>query len=152
MKHIILLMSLMSLNMLIAQEHDSGEARSTIDTFFKGFHAQDSLIMTSVMHEDMTLRSITTNNSGQMVVTQATSGQDFVASILSIPKNIKFEERILDYQIMVDGAMALVWTPYELYFDGKMSHCGVNNFTLFKNGGTWEILTVVDTRRKSCNP
>jgi hypothetical protein len=32
----------------------------------------------------------------------------------------------------VDGSMAHAWTPYEFYVNGKLSHKGVNAFTLLE--------------------
>jgi hypothetical protein len=61
---------------------------------------------------------------------------------------MKFEERLLDYSIQVDGAMAHVWTPYEFYVNNKFSHKGVNAFTLFKDNGLWKIVYLIDTRRR----
>ena len=50
--------------------------------------------------------------------------------------------------IKIDGNLASVWTPYEFYLDNNFSHCGVNSFQLFNNNGNWEIIYIVDTRKK----
>jgi len=64
----------------------------------------------------------------------------------------KWDERLLDYNIQVDGNMANVWTPYEFWFNGTFSHCGVNSFQLFNDNGNWKIIYLMDTRRKEgCN-
>ncbi|HOD10564.1 MAG TPA: nuclear transport factor 2 family protein, partial [Flavobacterium sp.] len=41
-----------------------------------------------------------------------------------------------------------VWTPYEFYVNEKLSHSGVNAFTLFKENEKWKIIHLIDTRRK----
>jgi len=47
--------------------------------------------------------------------------------------------------------MANVWMPYEFWFNGNFSHCGVNFFKLFNDNGTWKIIYLIDTRReKGC--
>jgi hypothetical protein len=33
----------------------------------------------------------------------------------------------------------MVWYPYDLYIDGKWSHCGVDAFTLIRTEGKWRI-------------
>lgn len=76
------------------------------------------------------------------------SPKDFYHSIATIPVATLFEEKLLDYTIQVDGAMAHVWTPYEFYFNGKISHKGVNAFTLFKENNHWKIIYIIDTRKK----
>jgi hypothetical protein len=122
------------------------EVKDVIVTFFKGFHAKDSTIIKSVCAENMILQSIAESSKGSQIKNQ--NPQDFYRSIATIPVNMKFEERLLDYSIQVDGAMAHVWTPYEFYLNDKFSHKGVNAFTLFKDNGQWKIVYLIDTRRK----
>ncbi len=40
---------------------------------------------------------------------------------------------------MVNGGVAMVWMPYDLYVNGAWSHCGADVFTLVKDKGTWRI-------------
>jgi hypothetical protein len=44
--------------------------------------------------------------------------------------------------------MANVWTPYEFYINEKLSHIGVNSFTLLLENNIWKIVHIIDTRRK----
>jgi SnoaL-like domain len=49
--------------------------------------------------------------------------------------------------------MASAWCDYAFYADEKFSHCGVDAFLLMQKEGQWQILKIVDTRRKeSCEP
>jgi hypothetical protein len=122
------------------------EVKQVIVTFFKGFHAKDSTIIKSVCAENMILQSISESSKGAQLKNQ--SSKDFYHSIATIPPTILFEEKLLDYSIQVDGAMAHVWTPYEFYINGKISHKGVNAFTLLKENEQWRIVYIIDTRRK----
>ena len=72
----------------------------------------------------------------------------FLKSIASIPVNMKFEERILNKNIQIDGNLAHVWTPYEFYINDQLSHIGANSFTLYNENGKWHIIHLIDTRRK----
>jgi hypothetical protein len=122
------------------------EVKKVVVTFFKGFHAKDSITMKSVCADKMILQSISESSKGTQLKND--SAQDFFRSIATIPNTILFEEKLLDYSIQVDGAMAHVWTPYEFYLNNKLSHKGVNAFTLFKDNGLWKIVYLIDTRRK----
>lgn len=127
--------------------HSQNEGlKQVVVTFFKGFHAKDSSIIKSVCAENMILQSISESSKGAQLKNQ--SSKDFYHSIATIPPTILFEEKLLDYSIQVDGAMAHVWTPYEFYINGKISHKGVNAFTLFKENEQWRIVYIIDTRRK----
>lgn len=62
-------------------------------------------------------------------------------------KNI--DEQPLGFDIKIDGAMAIVWVPYKLFFNNQLYHCGVDVFTLIKRGDDWKIMGITDTRRKN---
>jgi hypothetical protein len=129
----------------------SGQAQKeavqkTIETFFEGFHAKDTVKIKSTCSDKLILQSIAESPKGNKFSEE--SPNEFYKSIATIPAELKFEERILSYNIQVDGTMAQVWTPYEFYINGKFSHKGVNAFTLFLEGTTWKIVHLIDTRRK----
>lgn len=58
------------------------------------------------------------------------------------------DERFTISKILVDGNMASVWVPYQFYYKGDFSHCGVNSFQLAKINNEWKIQYIIDTRRK----
>ena len=61
------------------------------------------------------------------------------------------DERFTISKILVDGNMASVWVPYQFYYKGNFSHCGVNSFQLAKINNDWKIQYIIDTRRKKCD-
>lgn len=61
------------------------------------------------------------------------------------------DERFTNSKILVDGNMASVWVPYQFYYKGNFSHCGVNSFQLAKINNEWKIQYIIDTRRKKCD-
>jgi hypothetical protein len=58
------------------------------------------------------------------------------------PVTAAVTERGWSPEIRVNGPLAMVWYPYDLYLDGKWSHCGVDAFTLIKHDGRWRIATM----------
>ena len=122
------------------------EIQKVVDTFFEAFHAKDTLKLKSLCEDTMILQSISENAKGTKLSNE--KPQVFFKSIASIPAELKFQEKILSYSIQVDGSMAHAWTPYEFYLNGKLSHKGVNAFTLFKKDNIWKIVHLIDTRRK----
>jgi hypothetical protein len=73
----------------------------------------------------------------------------FFASVARTPAGM-LDERIRFEVVKVDGPLAIVWTPYEFYYNGRYSHCGVNSFQLVRLNGKWMIQYLIDTRRKKC--
>lgn len=71
----------------------------------------------------------------------------FLAQISSLPKD-SADERITFETVKVDDALAIAWTPYQFYYAGKFSHCGVNSFQLVRTNGIWRIQYLIDTRRR----
>lgn len=123
------------------------EVQMSIEVFFEGFHDKDSVKIKTVCSDKIILQSISENNfKGNKLSNE--SAKEFYKSIMSIPSNMKFQEKILSYNVQIDGALAHVWAPYEFYINDKMSHSGVNTFTLFKEKDSWKIIYLIDTRRK----
>lgn len=130
--------------------NEEKEVQHIVETFFKGFHAQDSVLIKEVVHKEVRMQSIGKNRTGETVL----SSEDFsgfLSSICSIPESTIFKEEIHDYDVKLDGKMANVWTPYTFYINNAISHCGTNSFQLFKRDGVWKIFYIVDTRdREGC--
>ncbi len=136
MRTITFFIALLISSSLFSQKSDEVEVKNTIVKFFDAFHKQDSVAINALVSKDLTLQSIGKNREGAtQLSTQEFSA--FLKSIVSIPKDQKFEEKLLDFKIQIDGDMANAWTPYEFWFNDKFSHCGVNSFQLVKLEGTW---------------
>jgi len=48
-------------------------------------------------------------------------------------------ERGYDPIVRIAGTIASVWMPYDLWADGKWSHCGIDLLTLVQVGSVWRI-------------
>lgn len=143
MKKTIFLLLMIFASSIQAQNQ---EVQKKIEDFFVAFHAKDTIRLKSICSDKIILQSIMENTKGAKLSDE--SAKEFYNSIATIPSDFKFEEKILSYSIQVDGTMAHAWTPYEFYINGKLSHSGVNAFTLFKENGIWKIIYCIDTRRK----
>lgn len=129
-----------------AQSSEEIAVKQTIETFFKGFHQQDSTILKSVISDRVIIQTIAVKEDSTFV--QDVNYRDFLNRILTIPATTKFQETLLSFNIQVDGPMAHAWTPYEFWSNDTFSHCGVNSFQLLKTSTTWKIIYIIDTRRK----
>jgi Putative lumazine-binding len=132
---------------------NAGKAQSTEDSvkaavnnMFTAMRNADSASLVNSFSETAVLQTISRNKEGKtMVRTEIISG--FGSSIGKLPKG-DADERITFGAVHIDGPMASVWTPYEFYFKGNFSHCGVNSFQLVRINGVWKIQYIIDTRRK----
>ena len=130
-----------------AQTDHQEEVKRSIESFFEGFHQQDSLVIKSVVQDDIRLQTMGYDKEGRGRL-RTDSFDQFLKSIVSIPDSVDFREELLDFDIRIDRPMAHAWTPYRFWINGELSHCGVNSFQLFHDGTAWKIIYLVDTRRR----
>ncbi len=142
MRMIFFLMSYLSCWTLIAQE----KPEDVVYQFFQAMAEIDTLYLDQVMKDDMLLSS--TALKGDKVDIIKGDKDKFVSSIAR-SKEGDLDEQISNLQIQVDDGLANVWMDYTFYYQGKFSHCGVNNFTLVLEGTDWKIISLVDSRRKT---
>lgn len=130
----------------VSANAQKAEVENSIKTLFEGFHAKDTAKIKTVCHDKMILQSISEGSKGTRFSVETPS--EFYKSIATFPAHLKYEEKILSYNVQIDGKMAHAWTPYEFYINGALSHIGVNAFSLFNDNGKWKIVHLIDTRRK----
>ncbi len=134
-----------------SQQSTTQTPKETIKTFFKAFHEGDTTLLKTTIYNTALLQTATKNKEGKDVLYQS-SVSDLIKAIANRPADQKWEERLLSFTVNIDENMANVWTPYEFWFNGSFSHCGVNSFQLFNDNGSWKIIYLIDTRkREGCN-
>ena len=132
-------------------DFSESDAKRIVDVFFEGFHEGDTLKMRSTMTENMTMQSAFTNKDGEHSVRDG-DASGFLKAIAKRPTTEKWEERLLEYKVQIDGNLAHVWTPYEFWLNGNFSHCGANSFTIVKTVSGWKIINIIDSRKRAaCN-
>ena len=125
--------------------------KATINQLFAGMKNADPALIQNSFADSAVLQTIVKNKEG-IVQVKNESVKDFAASIATLPKDAA-DERITFDVIKIDGPLAIVWTPYHFYYNGKFSHCGVNSFQLVRFNNGWKIQYLIDTRRKQgCTP
>lgn len=122
--------------------------KNTINTFFDGLHKGDSSIVNSTLHSTIKLQTTFTNKEGKNVLL-TDSKQKVLTNIAKKNPEHTYLEKLLSWDIKIDGNLASVWTPYEFYLNEKFSHCGANSFQLFNEDGKWKIIYLVDMRRRT---
>ncbi len=143
MKNLLFIFLCVIIQPIIAQE---SSPKIVIDDFFKAFHAKDTATIKQYCHSEIILQTIANTKEGNKLESQVFG--DFLRSLITIPDNMRFHEKLLDYKIDIDGNLAHVWTPYEFYINNQLSHIGANSFTLYNENGNWVIIHLIDTRRK----
>lgn len=129
-----------------AQDSEAEAVKTVIRQLFEGMKRGDSAMVKAVFLPNAILHTAGTTKTGEMkLVSGDVNG--FVTAV-GTPHTSVWDERITFGQVLVDGPLASVWTPYQFYLGEKFSHCGVNSFQLFKSPEGWKITYLIDTRRK----
>lgn len=120
--------------------------KAVINQLFVGMKNADSGLIRSAFSDNAILQTISVSKDGVVkVIDEEVS--EFAKSIKQIPKGAA-DEQITFETIKIDGPLAIAWTPYKFYYNGKFSHCGVNSFQLVKQNNEWKIQYIIDTRRR----
>ena len=107
----------------------------------------DNSLMHDLFEEGAILESVFFNKEGQTVSRESTAAS-FIEAVGQSHDKI-WDERIHNYDINIDGPLAIAWTPYSFYLGDEFSHCGVNVFTFVKTDGVWKIRQLRDTRKRA---
>lgn len=120
----------------------------TIKTLFDGMRQGDSAKVAAVFDKNVSMYTSFTNEKGEKVL-KSDALAPFLKAV-GTPHDQIWDERLYNTKISTDGRIAQVWTEYSFYRGTDFSHCGVDAFHLVKeNNGTWKIVHLMDTRRKT---
>ena len=128
--------------LVFAQNTDEKDIEKSIQNLFVAMKNADSAGIKNSFTENAIMQTFGKNGE---IRTEKVSG--FATQVGKSEKN-SLDERFTIKNILIDENMASVWAPYEFYYQGKFSHCGVNNIQMVKEKGFWKINYIIDTRRK----
>jgi hypothetical protein len=146
----ILLTMLFFIGGPVAAQTAEDSVKATINKMFAGMKNADGSLLKASFSDSVIFQSIARNKEGNIIIRNE-SAADFISSISKLAPG-DADERITFETIKVDGPLAIAWTPYQFYYKGQFSHCGVNSFQLVRMNGEWKIQYIIDTRRKAGCP
>ncbi len=143
----IIILLLVNIACISNAQTTEDSVKATITKLFDGMKNSDAAMLRSAFADSAILQSIGRNKEGKTVIENETVN-DFADQISKLAKGAA-DERITYDVIKIDGPLAMVWAPYKFYFNGKFSHCGVDDFQLVRVNGEWKIQYLIDTRRRA---
>lgn len=136
--------------MMIDQKNHAQTAtdsiQATINHLFLAMKTGDTALLRSCFADSAILQTIAESKTGEPMVRNETV-EAFTHAIGSATPG-SLDEQVKFDVVKVDGPLGIAWTPYQFYFKGIFSHCGVNSFQLIRNSAGWKIQYIIDTRRK----
>jgi Putative lumazine-binding len=146
MKPILIMLTLVFCSALVRAQSAEDSIKAAVNRLFQGMKNADASLVSGSFSDGAVLQTITTDKQGKTVVRneQVSDFSEFVSK----QQKGAAEERITFETIKIDGPLAIAWTPYKFYYQGKFSHCGVNSFQLVRIDNQWKIQYLIDTRRR----
>jgi len=146
MKYFFILLTVIIYGVTVKAQTAEDSVKAVINNLFSGMKNADAALLKSCFADSMVLQTISRDKEGKLVVKNEDPAGfiDFVSK----QKPGAADERISFETIKIDGPLAIVWTPYNFYFNGQFSHCGVNSFQVIRFSTGWKIQYLVDTRRR----
>jgi ketosteroid isomerase-like protein len=129
-------------------DFETANVLAPIQQLFAAFEAGDSAAMLRVVYPDghVTATGERASGSGlrQMSWTQFAE---------RVKPDARFLESISDPAVEVDGDIAMVWAPFVVRMNGKVSNCGFDHFDLIRQNGQWKIMNLTfSSRTTDCPP
>jgi hypothetical protein len=146
MRYFFILLTTASIAFDINAQTAEDSVKSVVNNLFSGMKNADMALFRSTFSDSAVMQTVSRTKEGKTVVLNESINEfaEFVGKL----KKDSADERITFETIKIDGPLAIVWTPYNFYHNGKFSHCGVNSFHLVRFNGTWKIQYLIDTRRR----
>ena len=146
MKYFLILLTVIIISSSAIAQTAEDSVKTAINKMFSGMKNGDVALLKNSFADSVILQTITRNKEGNIVIKNENTAE-FIDFISKLSPGAA-DERITFETIKTDGPMAIAWTPYNFYFNGKFSHCGVNSFQLVRFNDGWKIQYIIDTRRK----
>lgn len=151
MKFFIVALTTIFFSITVVAQTAEDSIKTTINTLFRAMKSGDASLFKNTFSDSAVLQTISRSKEGKTLV--KTENVEEFAILVGQLKKDSADERISFETIKMDGPLAMVWTPYNFYYNGAFSHCGVNSFQLVRFDRAWKIQYLIDTRRRTgCKP
>ena len=129
---------------LTASANERTGVLQAISNLFKAMETRDLELTRSVM---MPAGELMSGDDQMSVDAQGTEFAEYMKDLDEGDELL--QERLIKPEVMVSGNIAVVWSDYQFFVDGKLSHCGVDNFSLMKVQGEWRLMYATFTFEQS---
>ena len=119
-----------------SQSDDRAAILETVQKFFDSIEFRDRQLLESILVPNSLNISARELDDGEAQF-NVMSYDEVVTALTRPGRNAK--ERSWDETVLIQGNIAVVWTPYDFHVDCVFSHCGIDSFQLIKQDGQWLI-------------
>lgn len=133
---------------MVAQEPTEAEAGviAAVNAVFEGMAKGDTDALSALMMDESQLLAMGPRGP------QWRSGDSFASGFEGREEPVI--ERMWNPAVMIDGPMAMLWAPYDVYVGERWIHCGTDVFQLARVEGVWKVAFIgyTATQPPDCKP
>jgi hypothetical protein len=142
MNKLFIIIFLLCSSAVFAQEtanSDKNNVTAVVNRFFEALEKKDTVLYSSLVMRNAQIWVTRKHND-----TLQTPMRSFADDMKQLPsfKETLYEKPI-SYQVNLHRNIAIVWAPYTFHLGNKLTHCGIDVFTLLKTTGGWKIVSAV---------
>jgi hypothetical protein len=126
---------------------ETANVLAPIQQLFAAFEAGDSAAMLRVVYPDGRVTA-----TGERASASGLRQQSWAEFAQRVTPGSGFQERISDPAIEIDGDVAMVWAPFVVRVNGKVSNCGFDHFDLVRENGAWKVMNLTFSSRTTGCP
>jgi len=130
-----------------APDFETANVMAPIQQLFATFAAGDSAAMLRLVYPDGRVTATGERASGSGI--RQMSWTQFAQRVTP---DARFSESISDPAIEIDGDAAMVWAPFVVRVNGKVSNCGFDHFDLVRENGSWKVMNLTFSSRTTDCP
>ncbi len=129
-------------------EADAAAVLVPVNALFAAFEAGDPAAMLRQVYPDGRVTASGLRADGAANLRQLSWAQ-FAGRI---GPDSRFQERISDPTVRIDGDIALVWAAFVVRVAGRVSNCGYDHFDLVRENGGWKVMNLTFSSRTTGCP
>ena len=123
---------------------EEGAVLQPVNALFAALAARDGAALAALGTGTGTVTTMVERPGGGSDIRQR-SWAEFSTGMKPGPE--RYEERLSNPAIEIDGDIAMVWGRYVFLIDGKPHHCGVDHFDLVRTDGSWKFVNATWSSR-----
>lgn len=123
--------------------NDRTAVLNAVHGLIDGWREADKAKATDVLDSTFRLVTLREGDDGPNVEIDT---REHLLSTMDQLKPGLWDDRLGDLEVKIDATgIATVWAPYTFYLRGKLSHCGIETFQLYRKADGWKIVNFADT-------
>jgi hypothetical protein len=119
---------------------------AVVQSFFDTMAAKDATTARQILLPEGRFYAVGDQTSKVRI--RAFTVEEYLFDLPAMKQSVR--ERFWNPEVRIRGFIANVWTPYDFWTNGRLSHCGIDSFDLIKTEQGWKIAGGTYTIESKC--